>query len=89
MPPVRRRCHADLVCVAMCQQRRIALGFVKPEQQRYDLGNDLRDRVKRTMAQRDPSSSTSASVILHYGGTVLPALTAAPFGSYPKRKFWR
>jgi hypothetical protein len=25
-------------------QRRIALGFVKLEQPRYDLGNDLRDR---------------------------------------------
>jgi hypothetical protein len=77
------------VCVAMCQQRRIALGFVKPEQPRYDLGNDLRDRVRRTMAQRDPSTSASAPVILHYGGTVLPAPTEAAFGSYPKRKFWR
>jgi hypothetical protein len=41
------------------------------------------------MAQRDSSTSASAPVILHYRGTALLAPTAAAFGSYPKRKFWR
>ncbi len=41
------------------------------------------------MAKRDLSSLTSAPANLHCGGPVLSIATAAPFGSYPKREFWR
>jgi hypothetical protein len=38
------------------------------------------------MAQRDPSSLTSATVISHYGDTVLSAAIAPALCSYPKLK---
>jgi hypothetical protein len=41
------------------------------------------------MAQRDPSSLTSAPANLHCGGTILSTATAAAFGSYPQREVWR
>jgi len=36
------------------------------------------------MAQCDPSSLTSAPVILHYGGIVLSAAITPALSSYPK-----
>jgi hypothetical protein len=36
------------------------------------------------MARRDPSSLTSAPVILHYGGTGLSVAIAPALSSYPK-----
>jgi hypothetical protein len=36
------------------------------------------------MVRRDPSSSTSAPVILHYGGTILPAAIEPALIHYPK-----
>jgi hypothetical protein len=61
-----------------------ALGFVKLEQPSYHLANGLRDRGEANMAQHDPSSLTSAPVILHCGGTVLSAAIPPALSSYPK-----
>ena len=65
------------------------IGFVKAVQPRYHLANGPRDRGEATMAQRDPSSLTSAPANLHCGGTGLSTAAAAAFDSYPKREFWR